>query len=442
MSDIFQQIWSADMNGSGVPAIRPGESKDAAVGYVVVDEQASQVGTDHKVLAEVVIPESKLQTYRLCERIFDNYALERAATEVIRAAETQEELDLIDAILPTPPIQVARAYIEQILSLSISDSTLAAMIRETWFDFGNAGSQRDASGFEHVFVGEQASKRTKVGGYHFWYKYYLDDGGRTVSLGGDIGDGVDRMEYRGTKYGGAQEPAKGILVPEVVTLSLVWNAPAGDGGAATTLDKPIGGFFVGLSPEGLIAMGLVRARTPSGKIASINGAEYQLDLHRLDGSPNAIRTFFPRFLKADVEAIHVPSEPTDGTGPTDSGGVPTPSTGPNQIGGQFRMVAGMVNPANPEGGREFLQLINTDAARATLKGWRIVAPNGTSFTLSDIAVEPGAIFKFVLPTSQGILRNKGGDIALISPTGDTVQVCSYDSGDTAIEGKPILFLNS
>ena len=104
-------------------------------------------------------------------------------------------------------------------------------------------------------------------------------------------------------------PEKGVLIPEIVTLSLTWEA-SGDDSDATgrKLTKSIGGFFVGGSPKCLIALGLVRCRTKSRKIAKINGAEYQLDLHRLDGRPNSIRTFFPRFRRADVIDT-VPAEP-------------------------------------------------------------------------------------------------------------------------------------
>ncbi|MCP3870847.1 MAG: hypothetical protein GY703_22675 [Gammaproteobacteria bacterium] len=437
MEDIYQRIWNVDMQGNGVPALRPNETQDPTEGFAVVDERSTQVGTDHRVLSAVDIPESKMATYRLCEAIFDNYALERAATELIRPDERQEELDFIDAILPTPPIQLARQHMEQVLGLMISDQTLAGMIRETWFTFGRAGSQRDATGFEHVFVGEQSSKRSKVGGYHFWYKYYLDDGGRTISIDGDIGDGVDRMEYRGTRYSGADDPDKGILVPEVITLSLQWNAPSGDGGNARVLEKSIGGFFVGLSPEGLIAMGLVRTRTLSGKTAKINGAQYQLDLHRLDGSPNAIRTFFPRFQSADVVAIDDGGNPDPDEEPR-----PEPDTPDVDVvaAASFRIVAAMINPVNPEGGREFLQIINTGNSTASLENWRALAPNGMSFTFARIMVTPGDIFKFVFPVANGVVRNRGGDIRLVMPDGTVAQTCRYTREDTSDEGAPVLFV--
>ena len=433
MSDnIFQEIWDADQRGNGIPALRPGEDKDEARGYVVVDERATAVDSEHQVLSKVFIPSAKQETYQLCERIFDNYALERAAREQVSQTETQEELDFIDAILPTPPIEKAREFLESSLDLTISQNLMAAMIKETWFDMGPAGSQRDASGFEHVFVGEQSSKATGIGGYHFWYKYHLDDGGQSVITGDDM---QDRIQYLGTKYGGAQEPGKGVLVPEVVTLQLTWNAPLGDGSQNTRqLDKPIGGFFVGCSPEGLIALGLVRARTKSNKITRINGAEYQLDLHRLDNNRNAIRTFFPRFRRADVVSIDTDPDKNKREPEKDK------DDGSKEIEASiFRIVAAMVNPENPEGGREFIQIINVSNKTASLLGWQVIAPNGTSFELSDIEVAPGDIFKFIIPSNQGVLRNKAGTIQLRTPQGDVALAYPYSGDQAKEEGMPILF---
>lgn len=424
MDTIYQQIWDADQLENGVPAVRPDQPKNADVGFVVVDERADAVTTGHRVLKEVVIPDSKLQTYNLCEKLLDNYALLRAANEHVQPEETQEELDFIDAIIDTKPIQKAREILESRLSLSISRDNLTAMIHETWFQMGRSGTQEDASGFEHVFVGEQSSKATKIGGYHYWHKYFLDDGGA---------GGNDSIRYHGTQYHKAQEPDKGILIPEVVTLSVVWHAPHGDtsgssGSGPKELSKPIGGFFVGCSPEGLIALGLVRCRTKSGKITKINGAEYQLDLHRLDDKPNSIRTFFPRFRKADFTVIQ--PNPDPGTTPTPP--PPTANAG-------FKVVAAMVNPVNPEGGREFLQIINTSNSDANLRDWQIVTPNGTRFDLAENSLTPGEVLQVLLPATVGVLRNKGGDILFNNPAGETVQVCTYSKQDASKEGTVVLF---
>ena len=47
---------------------------------------------------------------------------------------------------------------------------------------------KDLSGFEHTFVGEQ--KETKATGYHFWFKYLIDD-----SIDNDTG--YDNISFGG-----------------------------------------------------------------------------------------------------------------------------------------------------------------------------------------------------------------------------------------------------
>ena len=241
MDGVYQEIWDADQSQNGLPALRPGEATDSAKGFVIVDERATAVDADHKVIKDVSIPISKRKTYDLCIKLFDNYALLRATGEFVRPEEIQEELNFIDAILPTAPIQKARQIMEGRLNLSISNDLLASMIRETWFQLGKSGRQQDASGFEHVFVGEQAKDRSKIGGYHYWHKYFLDDGGQGLD---------DRLKYHGTKYHKAEEPDKGILVPEVVTLSLSVELAHGNDTASGPIDdrlkklsKPIGFFL-------------------------------------------------------------------------------------------------------------------------------------------------------------------------------------------------------
>lgn len=87
--------------------------------------------------------------------------------------------------------------------------------------------------------------------------------------------------------------ALGTGVPEVVTLAFRWHAE--DDGGRRPLYKPIGGFWVGCSVEGLMALGLVRFFARGRVEATINRGRYLVDLHRSpDGQ--SIRTFFPRFL--------------------------------------------------------------------------------------------------------------------------------------------------
>ena len=431
MDPAYQILWDADQNGNGIPALRPNESTDDTIGYVIVDERSTVVGSDHRVIQKVVIPPAKLETYSLCEKLLDNYALERAAGEFMSPNEIQEQMDFVDAILLSKPIQVARLILEERLGLTVSNDAMAAMINETWFKLGNAGTQTDASGFEHVFVGEQSSQATKLGGYHYWHKYFLDDGG--------VNGNDDRIGYHGTQYQEAADPSKGVLIPEIVTLSMTWKAPLGDhntdgsrnlNNGERQLTKPIGGFFVGCSPECLMAMGLIRCRTMGGKLAKINGAEYQLDLHRLDNEPNSIRTFFPRFRKADIVSISPGGTNDDGQQP------PAGTLDPQS---PFRIIAAMVNPVNPEGGREFVQILNVANQTQSLLGWKIVAPNGTVFEFSDVSVRPAEVFKFVIPSSSGVLRNRSGEIRLLNSLNTPQHVVGYSTEQAQREGTPVVF---
>ena len=110
--------------------------------------------------------------------------------------------------------------------------------------------------------------------------------------------------------------------PESVTISYRWEAPDYDRGAARPLFKKIGGFFVGCSVEGLMAIGSVRAhlgaRAP--KDAVINGARYELKVFRSEDNLN-IRTCYPVYLGPAGEAPQPIPGPQPGPGPQARPGV-------------------------------------------------------------------------------------------------------------------------
>jgi hypothetical protein len=290
--DIYQQIWNADQASNGIRAILADGIKDEAVGYVVVDENGNN-NPDHVVFPEVKIPENKLATYLLCEKLLNNYALSQKQPEENIVEEIEEVQFFLNAILNSPPMKVAREYVQQQIRQTITDNRWYQILHDIWFFQYDDGNNQDLSGFEHVIVGEQ--KGGKVNGYHFWYKYYLDD------FIGFLGS--DDISYIGTRYDGPNRETgtrttQGKVVPEVVTLAYKWEAYDYQAKKRRPLYKPIGGFWVGCSIEGLMALGTVRclieARAP--KEAIINKAEYALEVRR---SPNrrSMRTFYPRFLR-------------------------------------------------------------------------------------------------------------------------------------------------
>ena len=288
-ADIYQRIWDADQAYAGLKAVKLGQSvaglKDH--GYVVVDEPEGdaekQAGRDHILIREVHIPRKKRASYDRVAELFNNYELDQTKEDQIAPEEAEEIQDFIERIYKTPPLQVARDYIEERVGEEMDDDVWWNIIQRAWFEQYDDGVNQDLSGFEHVVVGEQ--KQGKVQGYHFWYKYFFDE----KFVFGDVRK--DLIQFLGFKE------KKQDSTPEVATISYVWEAFDYKTEKTRKLTKPTGGFWIGPSIEGLIALGTVRffpdAMAP--KEAVINRVKYELKLFR---SPNDrhMRTFYPVFV--------------------------------------------------------------------------------------------------------------------------------------------------
>ena len=282
----YQKVWDADQSHRGVPAIGPGERGDAATGFVRVDERGGR-DPDHRVIAEVSIPEDKRRTYDLTKALFDNYRLDQTKRENMTQSEAEEMLALLEAITDSAPMEAAKGLLGEINGRTYSRDDFQNLLFDVWFRTYDMGRNVDLSGFEHVVVGEQ--KQGTVGGYHFWYRYYLDDFGL-------LGTGDD-IDFQGTRYPKRLIDA-GRATPEVVTLSYRWRAEDHDWGEERPLFKPTGGFWVGCSVEGLMALGLIRFFERGPVETVINRVRYEIDLYK---SPDqqSIRSYFPIFKGLD-----------------------------------------------------------------------------------------------------------------------------------------------
>jgi hypothetical protein len=418
MTNIYQQIWDADQTESGIQPILDTESVEHANGFVKVNSNLNVESPDLRVLPEVVIPESKRRTYDLCRYLFDNYALPERDEEIETPREREEIHDLVHAIVDTAPMQVAREYIAQATGTSLTRERWYNTIMEMWFRRFSMGGDPALTGFEHVVVGEQEGPRAQ--GYHFWYKYYLDDGfaDQTDSPSVEFpGLTDDRIIYLGSKLSAGQ-----AQFPESVTISYKWHAPDYDRGAMRPLTKKIGGFFVGCSIEGLLALGSVRAhlgaRAP--KEAVINGARYNLKVYRSSNNRH-VRTFYPVFIGA------VESDNTEDT-------TTTPI-----IAGGVRIVAALINPQGHDPGSETVTLINIGPTIQTLEDWRIEDRNGKTQLLTGMTIAPGDTLRITLDPAGAQLSNKGGRIRLLDGQGNAVHVVSYSKGQARSEGQTTLF---
>ncbi len=433
---IYQQIWDADQSGSGIRPVLDGAPLDPVHGYVRVAPVA-EGHRDFRVLQEVVIPAAKQRSYELVRALFDNYALSERDPELESAQEREEVHNLLTSIVDSAPMRVARRYVEEATGTVVSSERWYATLLELWFRRFSQGGDPDLSGFEHVFVGEQEG--AKVQGYHFWYKYYLDDGfASTIDRDQMPGFRDDRILYLRGKYGDGQEN-----YPESVTISFRWDAPDYDRQVLRPLSKPVGGFFVGCSVEGLMALGSVRAhlgaRAP--KEAVINGARYDLRIFRSSNNQH-IRTFYPVYL-GPAGALPVPTLPSAPTPPLPVSPVsPSAPEPPPVVEHPVRIIAALVNPSGHDEGQETVTLINTGARAVSLQGWSLLDARNNRYAVPDLEggqLAAGAVTVIRLPVRSIQLSNRGGEIRLLTGEGAVAHEVSYNRSQVTEQGRTILF---
>lgn len=424
MKDIYQRIWDADQKENGICPILDTQTGDPAKGYIKVNSNLNQDNKDLRVLTDLHIPESKKRTYQLGLKLFDNFALSERAEEIDTAQERTEVHDFVDAIIDTAPMQVARAYIAEQTGSSLTRQRFYNTIMEMWFRKYRQSGDPHLSGFEHVIIGEQDGSKAK--GYHFWYKYYLDDG-FARQQDGLYADSFpvlrdDRINYFGSKMTDNQHQ-----FPESVTISYRWFAPDYEAEALRPLFKKIGGFFVGCSIEGLLALGTVRGHLGinAPKKALINGAEYDMKLFHSDNRQH-IRTFYPVFLKGTLPPVGEDPCVVD----------PPPPPPPTS---DIRMIAALVNPSGNDVGKESITIINTNSDTVSLNNWRIEDKNGNSSSFSVTAIHGGDTHRIILDGKGAQLSNKDGIIKLLNNQGEMVHLVSYSRGQVREQGRTIVF---
>lgn len=416
--DIYEQIWLEDQKGNGVRALRPDQanSADPASGYVIVNESRDG-GANHQLFAEHAIPEQKRSTYDLAVRLFNNYALGQTQAELNLPEESAEVADLLCAVVASAPMKLARDFIQDRTRRTYDDAMWFKLLHRIWFRQYDQSSGQDLSGFEHVVVGEQQGG--KVSGYHWWYKYLLDDSADFL--------GSDDITYSGARYGAHDQ--EGRQHPQVVTLSYRWNAFDYDANARRPLTKPTGGFWVGCSIEGLMAMGTVAflGEAAAPRLAVIDGARYRVVCYS-SSDRRSLRTFFPEFLgmvQESGEDLPALAPPSDGFIP---GGTP----------GVVRIVAARVNPAGVDADRETVTLINTSNATVPLEHWTLAGDNNNRYALSE-QIAAGEAQVVLLPAGAAQLSNQGGTITLRDAAGKRIHRVQYSRAQAQRQGWTIVF---
>jgi poly(U)-specific endoribonuclease len=279
--DIYQDIWDADMKNNGLLPIQPGDKRDFTNGYVLVDHKNSH--PHHKLIKDVHIPASKRRSYKMVERLFDNYTLDQYSKEKNTRKESKEVSEFLGMAVATPPMKMAKEYVENVLQKSFTELHWYTHLHQLWFRQFNLYNGRDLSGFEHIFIGEQ--KRKMLSGHHFWYKYWLED---SPALN------KHKMDLIELKCSSPNEWMPSA--PFVVTAGYRLKAFDHHKRQFIKISKSRCGFFVGLSAEGLMALGTVRALFPEEvpHFIKLNGVKLNLEMFMCPEG-KSIRTFYPLY---------------------------------------------------------------------------------------------------------------------------------------------------
>lgn len=282
--DIYQAIWNADMNGNGLTPIFNIKDANLSQGYVVVNTQSCH--SEHDIFSQIHIPSNKKHSYQLTEKLFDNYALNQTTKEKDSSYESKEVEEFLRMTIDSPPGKMAKKFIEEKSNKIFSEKQWYTNLYELWFRKFNWKSGKDLSGFEHIFVGEQKGK--KLIGHHFWYKYWLE---AKASLCQHQSDQIKRTCATHHELEHSR--------PEIITVGYHLKAFDYAKNRYIKINKKKCAFFVGLSAEGLIAMGTIRSMFQKSSPVDfvINEQRYNLELF-MSPDGKSIRTFYPKYTNS------------------------------------------------------------------------------------------------------------------------------------------------
>ncbi|WP_407333320.1 DNA/RNA non-specific endonuclease [Enterovibrio sp. 27052020O] len=286
-----------------------------------------------------------------------------------------------------------------------------------------------ASGFEHVFLGEikREGSRYEVGGYHYWVKFFWDE---QVAMSGQ-----SNLNYLGSFYDGPE----GQLNTDVATLSMRWRV----GNKSALKEK--GGFFVGISPECMLALGtLVTFESyrndadalaffdgESNRRAAINDWRYDLVIYRETRQDKSrgfhLRSFYPVLKSRDnhqpLLAPHSNAEVT------------------LYQEGDVVIASALPNPQGSGDKNEWVSIRNETAGLVDVTGWKIRTKSGTTAIQEKTKLAPGRDHRIVVRAGGGgaALSNKGSYIELIDVEQTVISKVEYKSVSRRAEGQVLNF---
>ena len=429
--NIFQVLWELDLiyNGCSVTSKDKNGQWLFPNADIKLDEQSEYTYGKSDVAPNPLfheVNECKLQrpTYTALIALLDNYIVNARVSEDHvgdNVVEDKEINHFLDVILESEVMQAAYDYIINDLGISLTKEAFRKQLVELWFNiytnYFNRTPVPFCSGFEHVFVGEGKASNRGIGGYHSWVKFYLDEKN-------------DRVDFKGFNYDGSKKSSKaGSFNPYVATISMDWDIMDMAGNIVKTLQKEIGGFFVGPSPELQIAIPTVAyfestvgqfanvQNSSTKKLVELHGALYHLVLYKStmeNQQPgDQIRSFFPKFLRP----IHTSEE---GTGNIEK-------NLDDKNNGIIVVTKALINPEGEDIGNEWIEIENRDSKILNLNGWHIADKMGRIQPLFD-QIKPNKQRKILITRANANatqLGNKEGVIEVLDDKDNQIAKVHY-----------------
>jgi len=180
-------------------------------------------------------------TYKAFVKLLDNYEANTGTAEHVSSSERTENLEFLNAVLETAPMQFCHRYLHHRNPSKIPKDVqgFQELLYDIWFGLyrRERGGPRDSSGFEHVFVGEV--KNGAISGFHNWIRFYKEEANGALDYRGYIKPKRNRRS--GDDDDGA---ARTDSNDAVLTLQFAWRG----------VEKSVGTSFVGVSPEFELAL--------------------------------------------------------------------------------------------------------------------------------------------------------------------------------------------
>lgn len=360
-------------------------------------------------------------TFRTFINLLDNYTAAEQKPEItFEDADNQHwtEVDaFLDAVFATIPIRVAVAHIQNDLAPKASKDDIRKQVKKMWFQpYTNRyrAAQPYCVGFEHVFVGEDESNESgapncqdRVGGYHSWIKFYLEQK-------------QDKVNYLGYDYPEGNI-SDALADHKVATMLMRWSpSKEKDGGYGNDLLKKPGGFFIGTRPELEIAFGMLAMYAQkANKYDNVSGKEnhhrvklgqnlFDLVMHPESVKPGVrgdhIRTLYPKFRGSKI-----PSSSQKSSNPMR---VDLPTQPHNDA--TIQILRALPNPATEGDIGEWVEIKNGTHESIELKNWKLKDQSGRIKELSG-SLGSGQSLKIMLERvdqNSMMLKNGNGWILL------------------------------